>query len=210
MKCLTAPANIRPQPTARPIRDTRAAGPFNFERAFFRSSNTYFIHYGHEGGIAENPGGGQTVSSRRKNRLSPSARKWRAMFPGRRRPASAARARARRTCASARKSPHAAANGRLIAAIANGGTIYWPRLVSHARVAGDRRRGGTRAPGRVRDHVQINPRTWNSSATPCWTTPSIRPTALGRAARLTRRFITRAGRRVWVISGSPARRARPR
>ena len=39
-----SPGEYRTSPTARPIHDTAGAGKFDFNRAFYRSSNTYFIH----------------------------------------------------------------------------------------------------------------------------------------------------------------------
>ncbi len=46
----------------------------------------------------------------------------------------------------------------LISVIANGGTLYWPRVVSHDRSPDTGQIEQLVAPGRIRDHVQINPR----------------------------------------------------
>ncbi len=46
----------------------------------------------------------------------------------------------------------------MISVVANGGTLYWPRVVSHARSADTGQDEELVVPGRVRDHVQINSR----------------------------------------------------
>ena len=57
-----SPGEYRATPTSRPIADTAGSGLFDFERAFYRSSNTYFIVMGKDR-LAKNPGGGPAFSS---------------------------------------------------------------------------------------------------------------------------------------------------
>ena len=76
-----SPGEYRASPKARPIGDTAGAGKFNFERAFYRSSNTYFIHLRHEGGLRKILEVAKRFHLGEKTGISTSARKWRAMFP---------------------------------------------------------------------------------------------------------------------------------
>jgi penicillin-binding protein 2 len=96
----------------------------------------------------------------------------------------------------------------MISVIANGGTLYVPRVVSHSRSPSTGEIQELVAPGRVRDHVQIKPGHLDLIRTPCWRTPNMRPTTRGQAARIPNS--TPTARQFWEISAWRAKREQQR
>lgn len=114
----------------RPIKDQASPGQYNFRRAFAKSSNAYFIHYGLQAGIEDIIAMGKKFHFGDRAGL-PTMQDSRGIFP---------------TEQSVRAGWHPGDTANLcigqaqiavtplqvavmIGAIANGGTVYWPRLV---------------------------------------------------------------------------------
>jgi penicillin-binding protein 2 len=139
---------------ARPIRDLAAAGPYDLKRALYRSSNTYFIvmglprirkilevakrfHLGEKTGLAPRQESAGNVPGPEKVGLSLGM-----SIPD--------------ICIGQEITTTPLQMAGMISVIANGGTLFVPRVVSHARSESGEIVELV-APGRVRDHVQINP-----------------------------------------------------
>jgi penicillin-binding protein 2 len=150
-----SPGEYRANDHSRPIKDTAGPGLFNFERAFFRSSNTYFINYGKEAGLAK------ILSVARRFHLGEKTD-----FPiG---PEVAGNIAHAALDMPASSTPDVCIGQEvtttpiqmacLISAIANGGRIFWPRLASYSYSPETDNKQELFPPGRLRDTVQINPR----------------------------------------------------
>jgi penicillin-binding protein 2 len=143
-------------PHSRPIRDTAGPGLFNFEQAFYRSSNTYFIvkgkdrlrkilevakrfHLGEKTGISTH----QEVAGD---------------VPGPEMAGPNLGMSAADICIGQEITASPLQCAGMICAIANGGTLYVPRVVNAARSPDTGEVRELVAPGQVRDRVRINPR----------------------------------------------------
>ena len=98
-----SPGEYRTSPT-HSIGDTAGPGKFNFQRAFYRSSNTYFIHNGMKAGLAKFLEVAHRFHLGEKTRISTGQDPPRAMSPCRRTREFRFRSAARRMSASDRKS----------------------------------------------------------------------------------------------------------
>jgi penicillin-binding protein 2 len=140
------------------IDDTAPPGDYNFERAFYHSSNAYFCHYGMKTGLRKLLEVAGRFHLGEKTGFATREEVAGAVPPpeqaGRKMPLNSA--------------PYVAIGQEitvtplqmtvLIAAIANGGAIFWPRLVTHAvsPETGDVKELFPKA--RVRDQVRLDPR----------------------------------------------------
>jgi penicillin-binding protein 2 len=150
-----SPGKYQANERSRPIKDTAGPGLFNFERAFFRSSNTYFIHYGMEAGLPK------ILSVARRFHLGEKTD-----FPigpevagniahaAMDMPASSTAD----VCIGQEVTTTPIQMAGLVCAIANGGKIYWPRLASYSVSPETDNKEELYPPGRLRDTVAINPR----------------------------------------------------
>ena len=140
------------------ISDPAGAGVFNFERAFFRSSNTYFINYGMKAGLRK------LLEVARRFHLGESTH-----IASRQETAGHVPSPDQIGTAIAPSSAPDVCIGQeievtplqmvvMVAAIANGGTIFWPRIVSHRRSPDTGEVEELFPEGRERDHVPLNPR----------------------------------------------------
>jgi penicillin-binding protein 2 len=139
--------------SSREIRDLAARGPYDLKRAFYRSSNTYFIVMGMNriGKILE-------VAKRfhlgEKTGLS--RQEVTGNIPGPEKVVSGLGMSVPDICIGQEITTTPLQMACMISVLANGGTLYVPRVVSHARSeSGDIEE--LVKPGAVRDHVQINP-----------------------------------------------------
>ena len=98
----------------------------------------------------------------------------------------------------------------MVGVIANGGTLYWPRVVSRTRAPETGDVQELRGQGRVRDHVLMDPRHLELIRHAMLEDTEHPPTTWARAGPRMTIFIIRAGRRIWENSGWRARRERPR
>ncbi len=152
-----SPGEYRASPTARPIGDTAGAGPFNFERAFFRSSNTYFIHYGMRAGlpkileVAKRFHLGEKTGLETKQEVAGSV-------PGPDKIGRWFSQSAADVCIGQEITATPLQMALMVGAIANGGTLYWPRVASRTRAPETGDVQELRGQGRVRDHVFMDPR----------------------------------------------------
>jgi penicillin-binding protein 2 len=151
-----SPGEYRATPTAKPIGDEAGPGPFNLERAFYRSSNTYFIvmgksrirkilevakrfHLGEKTGFSPRPrqeAAGNVPGPEKVGHLGMS-------IPD--------------ICIGQEITITPLQMAGMISVIANGGTLYVPRVVSYARSSDTGEKEELVERGRIRDHVQINP-----------------------------------------------------
>jgi penicillin-binding protein 2 len=151
-----SPGEYRSTPTARPIKDTAGAGKFDFKRAFYRSSNTYFIQMGlDKAGLPKILEVAKRFHLGEKTGLS-SRQEVAGNVPGPEKVGPSFGMSAPDICIGQEITATPLQLAGMICVIANGGTLYVPRVVSHSRSeTGEIQE--LIAPGRVRDHVQINP-----------------------------------------------------
>jgi penicillin-binding protein 2 len=156
-----SPGEWRASERARPIGDLAEPGLYNFERAFYRSCNTYFINYGRKAGLAK------ILEVARRFHLGvktgietgqevagniPAADEVGTTFP---------LSSEADVCIGQEISATPLQMAGMIEVIANGGTLYWPRLAAYSRDPETGDVSELTAKGRVRDHVQIDPRHLN-------------------------------------------------
>jgi len=152
-----SPGEYRASPKARPIADTAGAGKFDFERAFFRSSNTYFIHYGMKATLEKILAVAKRfhLGERTDFAIGPEAS---GNVPA---PedvgVSILRSSTADVCIGQEITATPLQMAAMIGAIANGGRIYVPRLVSHSYSPETGQTEQLDAPGRLRDTVTIDP-----------------------------------------------------
>jgi penicillin-binding protein 2 len=151
-----SPGEYRPTRAARAIGDTAGAGKFNFERAFYRSSNTYFIVKGLKAGLRKILEVAQRFHLGEETGLS-TRQEVAGNIPGPEQAGSSLGISAPDVCIGQEITATPLQMAGMISVMANGGTLYIPRVVSHdCSETGETEE--LAAPGRVRDHVQINPR----------------------------------------------------
>jgi penicillin-binding protein 2 len=146
-------------PTSRRIGDTAGPGKFNFKRAFYRSSNPYFIHYGSMAGLRKILEVAHRFHLGEKTRISTGQEPYGGTVPasdsvGFTFPLSSTPD----VCIGQEITITPLQMACMVSVIANGGTLYWPRVVSHSRSPDTGETTELVTQGRVRDHVQINPR----------------------------------------------------
>jgi len=142
---------------ARPIEDEAAPGRYNFERAFYRSSNTYFIVKGMSIGWQKVMAVARRFHLGEKTGLS-TGQETAGDIPSPQAGGPALEYSAPNMCIGQEITTTPLQMAGVIMAIANGGTLFVPRVVSRARSPRTEETQELFAPGRVRDHVQINPR----------------------------------------------------
>jgi penicillin-binding protein 2 len=151
-----SPGEYRASPTARPIGDTAGPGLFDFERAFYRSSNTYFITQGKKAGLRRILEVARRFHLGEKTGLS-----TRQEVAGDMPSPQSAPALASSTpdmCIGQELTATPLQMAGVIMALANGGTLFAPRVVSRVRSSETGEIQELISPGRVRDHVEIAPR----------------------------------------------------
>jgi penicillin-binding protein 2 len=153
-----SPGEYRASPNSRPIGDTAGAGKFDFNRAFFRSSNTYFIHYGLKAGLRKILEVARRFHLGEKTKFVIGPEVAGNVPEPEQAGVSLLRSSTPDVCIGQEITTTPLQMAGLIGAIATGGTIYWPRLVSHSYSPETGEEEQLFAPGRVRDHVEIHPR----------------------------------------------------
>jgi penicillin-binding protein 2 len=152
-----SPGEYRASPNARPIGDTAGSGKFNFKQAFYRSSNTYFIHYGLQAGLRKILEVAKRFHLGEKTDFVigpevagniPAPDKAGIELPKSSTPD---------VCIGQEITTTPMQMAGMICAIANGGTIYWPRLASHSYSPETGEQEELFEPGRVHDQVEIDP-----------------------------------------------------
>jgi penicillin-binding protein 2 len=152
-----SPGQYQASPKARPIGDEAGPGKFDFERAFYRSSNTYFIAMGKRAGLAKILEVAKRFHLGEKTGLS-TRQEAAGNVPGPEDTGPSLRMNWADICIGQEITASPLQLAGMISVIANGGTLYTPRVVSHSRSPDTGETEELVAPGRVRDHVQINPR----------------------------------------------------
>jgi penicillin-binding protein 2 len=141
----------------RRIEDTAGAGKFDFGRAFYRSSNTYFIDMGlHKAGLRKILEVAKRFHLGEKTGIS-TRREVAGNVPGPEKVGPSLGMSGPDICIGQEITATPLQLAGMIAVIANGGTLYVPRVVSHSRSPETGEIVELVAPGRVHDHVQINP-----------------------------------------------------
>jgi penicillin-binding protein 2 len=144
------------------IDDTAPAGEYDFKRAFIKSSNTYFITNGLRAGVEHIIRIGQRLHLGERTGL-PTRQDSGGYFP--------TLQRVRRGWYDGHTANLCIGQGEIaitplqmavmVAAVANGGQVYWPRLVQrvepHASASGEA--GVVYPPGRLRDTLNVSRRT---------------------------------------------------
>ncbi len=140
--------------SSRVIGDLAIAGPYNLERAFYRSSNTYFIVMGINR-IRKILEVAKRFHLGEKTGLSP-RQEVAGSIPGPEKVGPGLGMSVPDICIGQEITTTPLQMACMISVIANGGTLYVPRVVSHSRSeSGDIEE--LVPPGTIRDHVQINP-----------------------------------------------------
>jgi penicillin-binding protein 2 len=151
-----SPGFYKASSTAKPIGDEAAAGPYDLERAFYRSSNTYFIVMGITR-IRKILEVAKRFHLGEKTGLSP-RQEVAGYIPGPEMAGHSLGMSIPDICIGQEITTTPLQMAGMISVIANGGTLYVPRVVSHARAPETGEIEELVERGRVRDHVQINPR----------------------------------------------------
>ena len=138
------------------IGDTAPPGRYDFDKAFYKSCNTYFINYGVKVGLRKLLEVAKRFHLGEKTRLGPQEVSGYVPAPG-----EMAQARLQHSlpdvCIGQEITVTPLQMTCLTAAIANGGKLFWPRVVDKVRIAGSDTFEELAPAGRLRDHVQINP-----------------------------------------------------
>ncbi|HWD17737.1 MAG TPA: penicillin-binding transpeptidase domain-containing protein [Verrucomicrobiae bacterium] len=139
------------------IADTAGPGKFDFNRAFYRSSNTYFIEKGIKyAGLRKLLEVARRFHLGEKTRLGP--QEVAGYVPA---PSEASQAALQHSladvCIGQEITVSPLQMAVFTAAIANGGVLFWPRVVEKLHHVDSDTYEELVAPGRIRDHVAINP-----------------------------------------------------
>ena len=148
----------RASPRAKPIGDTAGKGFFYFERAFYKSSNTYFITNGlTKAGVRKIFEVGKRFHLGERTELL-SSEESSGSFPS---PEDASLWVKTKTpalvCIGQDITVTPVQMAAFTAAIANGGKLFWPRVVSHLKSPDSGIEEQFSSPGRVRETVHLNP-----------------------------------------------------
>jgi penicillin-binding protein 2 len=146
----------RATPTARPIGDEAGAGPYDFVRAFYRSSNTYFIVMGLRAKLPKILEVARRFHLGEKTGIS-THQEVAGDIPEPERAGPSLGMSAPDICIGQEITATPLQLAGMISVIANGGTLYVPRVVSHSRSPETGEIQELVPQGRVRDHVQISP-----------------------------------------------------
>jgi len=138
------------------IGDTAGPGIFDFKRAFYKSSNTYFIHYGMRVGLRKLLEVAKRFHLGEKTHLGLPERSGFVPPPGEMAQSELQHSLAD-VCIGQEITVTPVQLAGMISVIANGGRLFWPRVVEKIRPADSDTFEQVVAPGRVRDTVQINP-----------------------------------------------------
>jgi len=156
---LTTHGEYRPPRGGRGIGDTVPGGRYAFDEAFYRSSNEYFCENGvqagyrrivdvgrrfHLGELTEIGFGLETRGTFPATDDSEYMKTVRDFLPY--------------VCIGQQIKISPLQITCMITAIANGGTLYWPRITSHLQDPDTGQTEEISPPGRLRDKVQINPK----------------------------------------------------
>ena len=151
-----SPGEFRSSPT-HVIRDTAGAGLFDFERAFFRSSNTYFIHYGMQAGLRKILEVARRFHLGEKTGLE-TRQEEAGDVP---RPEEAGQGISERStpdvCIGQEITTTPLQMALVLGVIANGGTLFHPRVASHSKSPETDETRELTQQGRVHDQVFIEP-----------------------------------------------------
>lgn len=142
----------------RKIKDTANAGDYDFERAFLKSSNGYFVHYGMKAGfrklveIYERFHLGESTGILPREEASgdcPHLSEQRSWTSG----------RIANLCIGQEITVTPIQVATMISAIANGGRLYWPRIVKDLQTPGaEEEASHSVQPGILRADLHLNPR----------------------------------------------------
>ncbi len=153
-----SPGYFQETPQARPIGDTAPAGDYDFIRAFRLSSNTYFIHYGLRAGFARIVETGRRFHLGEKT-LLPTRQETGGFFPDLTQGARWTSGRTANLCIGQEIAVTPLQMTMMTAAVANGGKLFWPRLVARSEPADDSFSATgavSYASGRVREHLRLS------------------------------------------------------
>ena len=136
----------------RKIRDTANAGDYDFTRAFLKSSNAYFVHYGLRAGLEKLTEVGERFHLGEITGILP-REEVSGTFPP-------PTANVANLCIGQGVTVTPLQIAVMTAAIANGGKLFWPRIIKNlqapdAEVAAET---GTIQPGVVRSDLRLNPK----------------------------------------------------
>jgi penicillin-binding protein 2 len=151
-----SPGVFRVPGSGHTIGDTAPPGKYDFEHAFFKSSNTYFIHYGMNVGLRKILEVAKRFHLGEKTQVG--LREVAGWVPA---PNELAMATLQPSlpdvCIGQEITVSPLQMACLVTAIANGGKLFWPRMVISSRSPDSDAAQELTPPGRVRDQVTIRP-----------------------------------------------------
>ncbi len=140
------------------IGDTAAPGDYDFEKAFIKSSNSYFIHHGMRAGFRKMVEVGERFSLGERTQIM-HRQEVGGTFPRRADERQWNRGSLANMCIGQEITVTPIQMAMVTAAIANGGKVFWPRLIAKTQSPENfgLDAGATRYPSKVRSDANIRP-----------------------------------------------------
>lgn len=145
-------------PRAKIIHDTAGPGKFNFKKAFYRSSNTYFINYGEKAGLQKILAVARRFHMGEKTAFPIHPEVAGNVPPPEKAGVTLPLSSTADVCIGQEITTTPMQMACVYSALAMGGKMYWPRIVSHGYLPETGQREELAQAGRLRDTVQIDPR----------------------------------------------------
>jgi penicillin-binding protein 2 len=144
-------------PRAKILHDTAGPGLFNFKRAFFRSSNTYFINYGEKASLKKILAVAKRFHMGEKTDFAIHPEVAGNVPPPEKVGVSLPLSSTADVCIGQEITTTPLQMACVYGALAMGGKMYWPRIVSHGYLPETGQEEQLTEPGRLRDIVPIDP-----------------------------------------------------
>ncbi len=141
----------------RRIDDTAPPGDYNFQRAFIKSSNTYFVHFGLKAGLKKLVEVGERFHLGESTGILP-GEEVAGDFPHSDQLKSWSLGNAANLCIGQEVTVTPLQIAVMTSAIANGGKLYWPRVIKNLQPADAEAETNLFHPGVLRADLHLNPR----------------------------------------------------
>ncbi len=153
-----SPGYYQESPRAKRIGDTAGPGLFNFHRAFFLSSNTYFINYGKKAGLQKLLEVARRFHLGEKTDFAIHPEVAGNVPTPDKAGVTLAFSSTADVCIGQEITTTPLQMACMYGAIAMGGKLYWPRIASHSYSINTGQDAQLCPPGRLRDVVRVDPR----------------------------------------------------
>ncbi len=142
---------------SRKIDDLAPPGEYNFQRAFIKSSNTYFIHFGLKAGLRKLVEVGERFHLGETTGILP-REEVAGEYPHSDQLKSWTLGNAANLCIGQEVTVTPLQMVVMTSAIANGGKLFWPRLVKKIQASDAEKENESSLPGSLRADLHLNPR----------------------------------------------------